>query len=464
MTYLLIPSGFQDPADNPLMEPTVWVGAMDEDVGEASLTLDSEVGRQELGKWQRWPKTGSARIRYQRLVLPGLMPRTTYNLRLLRGAQTLADAEITTLPDRLPVKGIEKPFTVFLGSCFCAARDPGCAAGSTFLRIPSDARPELKFLCGDQVYLDSPASHYFLHTHSVEELQTELFENYRNTWTQGPRGFSDLLKRGANYFSSDDHEYWNNAPDKAPLVRDTYFPPFFNRREDWLKIAQELYKVFQTPELVSSFKVGPLSFLNLDTRFDRQSDQSTFIKKTNLAKVKGWVNGLTGPGVLVIGQPLLANKSGFLGIEGQLIDFGLPDFKQYADLINILVTSEHTIVILTGDVHFGRVATCTLANGVQLIEVISSPMALVDDRVGGKWDEPPKFFPSFDVPLAVGHKKQVEFNEKFKHFENQFVTLEFAAEGATVDMTVKAWPANGGHPPFAPLAQTSINLGIGADI
>jgi hypothetical protein len=464
MTFLLIPNGFRDPAENPLMQPTVWVGAIDEEMDGAGLTLDFEAGRQGLGQWQSWPADGPARIRYQRVALPGLAPRTTFNLRLLRGAQTLADAQITTLPDRLPVKGIDKAFTVFLGSCFCAARDPGCTVGSSFLRIPTESSPELKFLCGDQVYLDSPSSHYSIHRHSVEELQTELFENYKSTWTQGPRGFSDLLKQGANYFSSDDHEYWNNAPDKAPLVLDTFFPLFRNRREDWLRIARELYSVFQTPDLASSFRVGQLSFLNLDTRFDRQSDQSTFIKQANLTKLGRWVKGLTGPGVLVIGQPLLANRSRFLGLEGQLVDFGLPDFKQYADLINVLVASEHTIVILTGDVHFGRIANCTLASGIKLIEVISSPMALVDDRVGGRWGEPPKFFPSFDVPLAVGRKTQVEFDDKFKHTENQFVTLEFAAEGATVDMTVKAWPVKGGRPPFNPLSETSINLGIGANV
>src|ERR1700749_1252137 len=118
MTYLLVPNGFQDPAENPLMRPIVWVGAIDEEVAGAGLTLDFEAGQQVLGNWRRWPTTGTPRIRCQRLVLSGLAPRAPYNLRLLSGAQTLADAQITTLPDRLPVKGIEKAFTVFLGSCF----------------------------------------------------------------------------------------------------------------------------------------------------------------------------------------------------------------------------------------------------------------------------------------------------------------------------------------------------------
>jgi hypothetical protein len=456
MTYLLIPNGFQGPR----MMPVVWVGAIGENVG-AGFTLDYGVGRTALGQWQGWPAAGAARVRYQRVLLDGLPPRTTFQLMLLDGAgRQLADAEVTTLPDRLPVAG-EKAFTVFLGSCFHVGRDAGGAVGSSFLRIPSGMRPEVKFLCGDQVYLDAPASHYTLHTHSVAELETELFEKYEKTWTQTPRGFLDLLKRGANYFSSDDHEYWNNAPDKAPLVRDTYWPPFLNKRADWLRMARELYKVFQTTELVSSFNVGPLSFLNLDTRFDRSSDQTTFITVDNLRRVRGWVEGLAGPGVLVVGQPLFAGKAGWLGLEGRLVDFGLPDFKQYADLVNIIAASRHSIVVLTGDVHFGRVASCTLASGIELVEVISSPMSLVDDRVGLKWHPPPTFFPGFDVPLAVGGKREIKSRE-FRYAENQFMTLEFSAEGATVNMKVNAWPVTGGEPPFDPVFQTSINLGIGA--
>lgn len=460
MTYLLIPNGYKDPDENPAMPPTVWIGAIDEQIGGARLTLDFEAGQQELDQWQSWvARDGQHRIDYQRVTLTGLMPRTTYNLLLLdEGGRQLADAQLTTLPDRLPVKG-EKPFTVFMGSCFHAARDQEGTVGSSFLRIPSGARPELKFLCGDQVYLDAPWQHYSVTPHNVEELETELFEKYKSTWTQTPRGFLDLLKQGGNYFSSDDHEYWNNAPNKAAAVLDTH-RLIGNRRAEWLRIARELFQVFQTPDLVSSFKVGPLSFLNLDTRFNRDADQTNFIPAANMAKVRSWVNNLTGPGVFVIGQPILASKAGWFGLKGQFGDWGLPDFEQYTELISIIASSKHTIVILTGDVHYGRIASCTLASGIQLIEVISSPMALVDDAVGHKWSPPPKFFPDFDVPLVV-RSKQIEI-EDFKYSENQFMTLEFFAEGGSVRMNVNAWPIGAGAPAFNPIFQTSINLGIGA--
>ena len=462
MTYLLIPGAFKDPADDPSMTPTVWIGAIDEQVDIARLFLESEAGRMGLNQpnaWKSWVARAH-RLDYRRVPLPNLLPRTTYNLRLTDDAgRQLADAQITTLPDRLPSKG-EKPFTVFLGSCFHVGRDPGGTVGSTFLRIPAGARPEMKFLCGDQVYLDAPWQHYASTRHSVEELNTELFEKYQSTWTQTPRGFHDLLKSGANYFSSDDHEFWNNAPDRAPAVRDTYWP-IGNRRLDWLRIARELFSAFQTPDLASVFNVGPLSFINLDTRYSREADQSTFMTEGSLRKVQRWVNGLRGPGVMVIGQPLLASRSGWLGLRGQFFDWALADFEQYRDLIKILAASQQTIVILTGDVHYGRVVTCTLASGIKLIEVISSPMALVDDAVGHDWDPPPNSFPDFDVPFVV-RTRNIEVDSEFKYADNQFMTLEFYADGATVKMRVKAWPVTGGHPPFNPVFEKELHLGIGA--
>ena len=51
MTYLLIPNGFIDPEVDSSMPPTVWIGAIDEQIGGARLTLDSEAGRQELGQY-----------------------------------------------------------------------------------------------------------------------------------------------------------------------------------------------------------------------------------------------------------------------------------------------------------------------------------------------------------------------------------------------------------------------------
>jgi hypothetical protein len=47
-------------------------------------------------------------------------------------------------------------------------------------------------------------------------------------------------------------------------------------------------------------------------------------------------------------------------------------------------------MVLSGDVHFGRVAECQLTNGAKLVEVISSPISLVSSLAGGGGDPAPE--------------------------------------------------------------------------
>jgi hypothetical protein len=108
--------------------------------------------------------------------------------------------------------------------------------GRAYAQLPAGARPEVKILCGDQVYLDDPWVHYLWHPHEITALEAEFVRNYRDTWTQEP-GFRQLLAEGANYFAPDDHEYWNNAPQAATVIRDTWAS---TGRRDWFNTAGQL--------------------------------------------------------------------------------------------------------------------------------------------------------------------------------------------------------------------------------
>jgi len=85
--------------------------------------------------------------------------------------------------------------------------------------------------------------------------------------------------------------------------------------------------------------------------------------------------------VLVLGQPLLTLGEG--RAWGVRADVNLPHFDdQYSRLCRALTAAEHDVVVLTGDVHFWRVATVTLQRldrerPTTLVEVISSPMSQV---------------------------------------------------------------------------------------
>jgi hypothetical protein len=423
MSYLVIPNeAFGNSA-------TIWVAAINENFDPAATVL--EYGSKQFALNNGWSDfrtaDGKYRIRYQRVTLNDLSPQTRYALTLRVGGEWKADGSVTTIPYRLPGPG-ERPFIVMLGSCYFGREDPAGEVGQTYMNLPAEARPDVKILCGDQVYLDNPPQDFLNPLNGKNWLETRSFKTYADTWTQQTQGggFGQLLKHGANFFSSDDHEYWNNAPDVGLNV------PIFtlrkSRRDDWWNIARTLYRIFQTvPGSPTRFKIDPLSFCITETRFNRGSGgggAGDFMSLADLEEIGKWTAGLDGPGILVVGQPFFADT-------GSAKDYGLPDFKnQYEKLKRYLRQSEHSIVILTGDVHFGRIAVTNLRPelGTKLYEVISSPMQLVPGAKG-------KYSPA---PAVFG---QVSSEIDFSQGRNHFLTLEFTAPSPRrASLTPRFWP------------------------
>jgi hypothetical protein len=223
-------------------------------------------------------------------------------------------------------------------------------------------------------------------------------------------------------------------------------------------------------------KVDPLSVCIADTRVNRDIKGERFMDDDDLEAVGRWVNNLKGPGVLVLGQPILAKENsirslrdkgllggikyffdeglpnGIKGLLGDakafLFDKDLPDYRQqYDKLIGYIKESPHSIVVLTGDVHFGRAAHGKLRPGSEnkFVEVISSPMQVVSTP---RWKWTKLGFqdkPEFGVFTEARSEIFPELeSEKVAHNRNHFVTIEFSlAEGTKVNMKVKAWPIIG---------------------
>jgi hypothetical protein len=431
MAYLVVPHETSTSA------ATVWIGALDEPFDPGHVRLVSALGEHPLpGPWQQWSaREGEHRLAYQRVAITGLSPRTLLPVQLLVHDQPRAAARLTTLPAHVPTLD-EQPFTVLLGSCFCLREDAEGAVGRTYAQLPAAARPEVKILCGDQVYLDDPWAHYLWHTHDVPELETEFIRNYRDTWTQEP-GFQQLLTEGANYFAPDDHDYWNNAPHAATVIRDTWSS---TGRQEWFDTARQLYQIFQTTATLTTFTVGSLSFLIADTRSNRLPDRTAFMRPADLQAVEQWMQQLPGPGVLVLGQPVFREPTDYL--QGTFADWNLPDYEQYGALARMLTQAPHSIVLLTGDVHYGRIAWCTFNTGHELIEVISSPLSLVDKQAEGTWEEAPSLFPPVALPAVVGAPVHTLAKDTFAPIDSHFLTLEFAAAGAHIRLTVRCWPVH----------------------
>lgn len=454
----------------------VWIAAFDDP--PKALTMSAGTGGvQPVVNWTEIPlEVGTGELRTSMVVFVGLQAGTRHLLELRDGGGVVAAASIETLPSTLP--GLtERPFTVLLASCF-AQRNDGGAVGRTFARLAanSELRPNIKILCGDQVYLDDPASEFTRNKHTSAELERMFIKSYKDTWSDGDenQGFRHLLGTGANYFTPDDHEYWNNYPHFAVYAPwDTWGS---GGREKWKRVARNLYRHLQADTATETFSVGRLSFFIADTRTNRTPDRSAFMETTAFQSLLGWISGLdSGPGVVVMGQPLFATRAGGFLHLGSLArkfgDWALPDHGQYAELARALLASKRSIVVLTGDVHYGRIGVCPLdlsSRTSELVEIISSPLSLIDPIAGGKpkkpGDEDPEEFPPFEIPGLA--PRAIEYLPRFvvsrrdsKRIADHFTTVAFTDVGQHVSMAVTAWeiPDDGSTPEGVPVWKHEIH-------
>jgi hypothetical protein len=191
-----------------------------------------------------------------------------------------------------------------------------------------------------------------------------------------------------------------------------------------------------------TFSVGRLSFLVADLRMDRAADRSRLQLEADHDRVIDWIRALPGPGVLVLGQPLLSAEA---GLKGHIADWGLPDYRQYVPLVAAIGGSRHDIVVLTGDVHFGRVAGAALPGGANLYEVIASPFALITPLLPQEWGAPPGRFPV--RPEAGTVASAVWSRDDYQVEVDHFATVGFQDAGGRLLMRVTAWPIPQlGHP------------------
>jgi hypothetical protein len=406
----------------------VWPGAQP----PASMTIVGGPAEQPVGAaWQPVfsidPRQPSS---FQRAQVSGLSPGTSYQLALVSGGQVLAQCRLKTLPDALPSASL--PLNMLIASCYSELRDGAGALGRAYARLPAASQPDLAIMMGDQVYLDTPVAHFLLRRHTPEQLAFEFASNYQATWAanQPDTGFGPLATGVAAFLSGDDHELWNNAPTPAVHLPDTWTG---DGREIWSKIAALLFDAYQTPRRLHALELPPLSIRSVDTRFARAADHSVFMDPQAMTEIAAWLLTLSGPGMLILGQPIFVTEAGW---RGNLADWGLPDFAQYDDLVRALTSVQHDVLVVTGDVHFGRVAEAVLPNGSRLVEIIASPMVLVDDRAGRSWHEPPSAFPARPVPCAPTSAVTVN---PYRTIENHFSILSLWAEGQAVRVDHSGW-------------------------
>jgi hypothetical protein len=276
--------------------------------------------------------------------------------------------------------------SLLIGSCFWINDDRDGFYSAAVHELVQRERPAFKVLMGDQLYVDVWAP-------KPINLREGLAAKYERYW--GDAAYRELLAACPNLVSCDDHEFWNDYPEPqihVPYSWDRFAP-------DNANALKELYDAYQAAlnpggKRWSTLTVAPVSFFIADTRSDRtraKDPQAKLAVPQMWADLEAWAANLNGPGVLVLPQPLL--KTG-----GSKTDRTLLDFKESDRLGAIFERAlegpdPHDILILTGDIHTGRIASAEIvgARG-QIFELVASPASLVTPYLppwGHKAEAPP---------------------------------------------------------------------------
>ncbi len=280
---------------------------------------------------------------------------------------------LQALPKSIPQEGV----SFILTSCFWRNDDKEgrYALGIERVMERLKPRPSFKILAGDQLYLDYP----LLFCNASDKV----YGRYLDYW--GDLYYQSVLRASANYFICDDHEFWNNYPEKQLQLPYTYQKKSRKKFSDAATACFEQFQQQLNPNAKRwyQFDISPVSFFALDTRSKRSEfkcDSPQFMEEEQWIALERWQYELKGPGILIIGQPVYQK-------DGDWKDYSLSNFKDnYGRLLSTIKRSfdginadgkRHDIVILTGDIHHGRHAVGMLGPDQELHEFVSSPASRI---------------------------------------------------------------------------------------
>jgi len=272
-----------------------------------------------------------------------------------------------TLPAKIPDSGM----SLLIGSCFWINDDRDGFYSAAVKELVQRERPVFKVLMGDQLYADvwAPLPH---------TLPEGLAQKYERYW--GDDAYRELLAACPTLVSCDDHEFWNDFPQpqvQVPLSWDRFQPGTGTA----LAALYDAYQSSLNPDgrRWTTLSVGPVSFFIADTRSHRTCDDDPHARlmiEEQWEDLEAWARNLHGPGVLVLPQPLLK-------VGGSKTDRTLVDFKESDRLGAVFEQAlggpdPHDILILTGDIHTGRLSSAEIVGlGGSVYEFVASPASLV---------------------------------------------------------------------------------------
>lgn len=393
--------------------------------------------------------------------LPALGTGESHFIRVKSGAIS-KDFTFTSQPDQVPVNS---PLNIMLGSCYYQPNDDRGQLASRIKRLPSQYRPHLSLLAGDQVYLDVPVVGSWRLT--LDAIRQMIGDKYFTNWCSDEldvSGLQSVFQAAPTACIPDDHEFWNNYP----LSQAQVIPQLWIDNGKWSEVAMALYEDYQLGNQhadilkMDSFQridIDPLSILMLDTRTRRDTKFKQLMPDAAAKALEDWATSLIDAkranapkvGILSAGQPIFTVPPGEIGRS--LIDGDLANYSQFTIIeqqLTRLATEGIPIVFLTGDVHWSRVCPASFSTfpTPMLYEVICSPATMIprDKPWNIAWDAirgeawpgyptaapPPKKFGRDNIfKIAQPDDKSV-----YSCKGNQISILQFTRAGGGLDMTV----------------------------
>jgi len=376
----------------------------------------------------------------------------------------------STLPDAVP-QALDGSFNILLGSCYYQPEDDAGLLGTIVTQI--QILPQLVLLAGDQIYGDLPLFEDL--PDSEPALSQRLGDKYLTNWASTQLrvpGLEAVLARAPVATIPDDHEFWNNFPFRQKQLPNTWQDA---SRQRWQRAAQALYEDYQLaadPAAAGATRLDvlPLRMLMLDMRCARDDAFGDMLNPAGVAALAAWVAdlladkaaGRPGVGLLSSGQAIFIDPPTSDGKKRD-VDAEMGNYAQFAlieQAITTLVDAGVPVVYVTGDVHWGRVASGddrTRPNRRLLYEVICSPSRLIRTPlvdagketlasakgIFGKKDPWPRHADAETPPPFFGAQSRFAVNCEFKQRGDQVAMLSFAQAGNGLDLDVRYY---GIHP------------------
>ncbi len=419
----------------------------------------------DLGQLRGSPGAGPHLV-----CVSGLDPATHYELRL-----GPSSGISRTLPPELTVGSLTKPptvFTVALGSCFYGDKDPG-AAGFYQPRVFNLEEVAIRFLCGDQLYMDLQGSVTFwtVLRQILLPKAPDPWAKYRGQWHRDR--FGTFLTKSPNLMLADDHEFWNDFPNRKAWIPwgdpnpGSGIQQSLDRAYASYQVAlnidpeagaaagsfAELEGLLRDPARSFGFRVPPIEFFLLDTRSRRSTHDSRparLCEDPHLQAAERWLKELKGPGVLVLSQPLVVREASWIERTAPIVkgDWSLPDYpNHFGRLCEALFAAPHDVIVLTGDIHWSRLYQLNLEpNGRQVYELVSSPLALITGHAPPSREktETPKGNLEWRTPQGATRQARWVRRAVPPPEYATYATLRFTPRPAEVSVEIDFWGRLGG--------------------